>query len=137
MRVYLDSSALVKRVVSEPDADQLRSQLAQLSADGAALICSSLGWIEVTRALRAQLAALDDSGVNDFSDAAMSGILERPMSSEVVGLARRLGPSSLRTLDAIHLASALLTDVDVVIAYDGRLLDAARQHSLSTLSPHL
>lgn len=137
MRAYVDSSALVKRVVSEPDADRLRSHLAELASDGAALICSSLGWIEVTRALRAQLAALDDSAVNDFSDAALSGILERPMSSEVVGLARRLGPLGLRSPDAIHLASALLTDVDVVIAYDGRLLEAARQHGLTTLSPHL
>ncbi len=50
-------------------------------------------------------------------------------------MARRLGPPVLRSLDAIHLASALLTDVDVLVVDDERLLGAARHHGLTTASP--
>jgi len=53
----------------------------------------------------------------------------------VVGVARRLGPSSLRSLDAIHLATASIMAADVVIAYDGRLLRAAEELGFRTLSP--
>lgn len=132
MRVYVDSSALLKRVLAEPASAELISTLGRHAVDGTALICSSLGWIEVSRALRAQIA---DASVNDRCDIALSGIAERTINADVVALARRLQPPVLRSLDAIHLASALLTDADVVITYDQRLLDAARQHGLTTASP--
>ncbi len=118
MRAYIDSSALLKRVFAKPSSASLTSTLVEGSADGHALICSPLGWIEVSRALRSHLAGRDDASVNDLADAALAGVLERPMNAETVALARRVGPSSLRTLGAIHLASALLTDADLLIAYD-------------------
>lgn len=136
MRAYIGSSALLKRVFAKPSSASLTSTLVEGSADGHALICSSLGWwIEVSRALRSHLAGRDDASVNDLADAALAGVLERPMNAETVALARRVGPSSLRTLGAIHLASALLTDADLLIAYDVRLLDAAHHHGLTTASP--
>lgn len=135
MRAYIGSSALLKRVFAEPSSASLTSTLVEWSADGHALICSSLGWIEVSRALRSHLAGRDDASVNDLADAALAGVLKRPMNAETVALARRVGPSSLRTLGAIHLASALLTDADLLIAYDVRLLDAAHHHGLTTASP--
>lgn len=136
MRVYVDSSALLKRVVPERESAALVSTLATHARHGAALVCSSLGWVEVSRALRLRLADPEDESVNSWSDVALSGILERPINADVVALARRLSPRGLRSLDAIHLASAVLTDADVVVAYDLRLLDAARQHGLTTASPH-
>lgn len=134
MRVYVDSSALLKRVLAEPESAALNSTLAGYVAEDSALVCSSLGWIEVSRALRSGFAETDDS-VNDWCDVALSGILERPVNSDVVALARRLAPPVLRSLDAIHLASALLTDADVLLGYDQRLLDAARHQNLATASP--
>jgi predicted nucleic acid-binding protein len=62
-------------------------------------------------------------------------VAERPVTGEVVALARRLGPSSLRSLDAIHLASALAVDADVVLTYDDRLAEAVESHGLRTLAP--
>lgn len=135
MRVYVDSSALLKRVLAEPESDALSSALAKHARDGVALVSSSLGWIEVSRALRARFTDRDDDDVNDRCDAALSGILERPIDADVVALARRLRPPVLRSLDAVHLASALLTDVDAIVAYDVHLLDAARHHGLTTASP--
>ena len=65
----------------------------------------------------------------------MSGVDERPMSSDVVSLARRIEPLILRSLDAIHLASAVLIDADVVVTYDDRLADACRRNALAVESP--
>ncbi|MEO6144933.1 MAG: hypothetical protein ABIP19_13225 [Dermatophilaceae bacterium] len=50
-------------------------------------------------------------------------------------LARRLTPPVLRTLDAMHLASALLVDADVLVSYDQRLLETTKTHGISISSP--
>jgi hypothetical protein len=61
--------------------------------------------------------------------------MEHPMDSQVVALARRLRPPVLRTLDAIHLASALLLDADVVLTYDARLAEACVENGLVVAAP--
>ena len=66
---------------------------------------------------------------------ALSGILEIPIDADVVALARRLTPRVLGSLDAIHLASALLVGAHVVVAYDQRLLAAARDLGFSSSKP--
>lgn len=134
MRVYLDSSALLKRAFAEPESLALIRAVRGYVDDGTALVASSLAWVEVSRAVR---AADNDKHleVDDVVDTALSGVLEKPITAEVVALARRLRPSTLRSLDAIHLASALLLDVDVLLAYDRRLIDAAGDHRIRTLSP--
>lgn len=59
------------------------------------------------------------------------------LSRAVLRAAGQLEPAGLRTLDAIHLASALRVreHLDAVVAYDDRLLGAARQHGLVVRSP--
>ena len=132
MRVYVDSSALLKRVFAESESEALKASLRSHVAQDAALVSSSLAWVEVARALRAGTSGAD---IDDLSDRALSGILERPIGAEVVALARRLQPAVLRSLDAIHLASAILLDVDLVIAYDQRLAEAARHHGIKVSTP--
>jgi predicted nucleic acid-binding protein len=100
---------------------------------GDALISSALAWVEVSRALRAATGAVE---ADRLVDVAMSGVLEKPVSAEVVALARRLDPPVLRSLDAIHLASALLIDADVIVAYDQRLSAAAAHHGIRAMAPH-
>lgn len=55
----------------------------------------------------------------------------------VVESAGRLADPLLRSLDAIHLATALLIreDVDALLTYDERLAEAARAHGLAVASP--
>jgi predicted nucleic acid-binding protein len=133
MRVYVDSSALVKRVFTENESDELvdffdsRQQSADLVAS------SSLAWVEVSRAVLAR--ARTQTRAATLIEEAMSGVDERSMTSEVVSLARRVEPLVLRSLDAIHLASAVLIDADVVVTYDDRLADACRRNSLAVASP--
>jgi predicted nucleic acid-binding protein len=137
VRAYCDSSALVKRAVQEAESGPVEDVLEHYAAQGGAIICSSLGWVEITRALRSRLTgdSYDEAVINEAIDAALSGVAERLITEEVVGLARRVPPSVLRSLDAIHLATAILADADTVITYDDRLADACRQNGLTVLAP--
>ena len=141
MRIYADSSALIKRVVEEAESDALLAALddhiASDITNDTVVVSSSLAWIEVSRAL----SSLSDSGANsreqlvDAFEVALSGVAERPITADVVSLARRVAPPVLRTLDAIHLATAILLDVDVVLTYDDRLADACRHNGLAVSAP--
>lgn len=133
MRVYVDSSALIKRVVPEDESAELLSFLDAHYQQDDLLTSSSLAWIEVSRAVLSR--ARSPIAANDLIDEAMSGIDERPMTADVISVARRIEPSILRSLDAIHLTTAVLIDADVVVTYDDRLADACRRNSLAVASP--
>jgi predicted nucleic acid-binding protein len=125
---YLDSSAFVKVLTAEPESAALRrflqAQPAQVSSVlldvEAHRVAARLGTVVATRT--AQMLA---------------GIALAPITPEVRSLARTLPPPSLRSLDAIHLATALAlgSDLGVFVAYDRRLLDAAADAGLTVKSP--
>lgn len=135
MRVYLDSSSALKRVFEEPESDATTTFLRTRRDAGDVLASSSLAWIEVTRALRTRAAADPSIPIDDLTDIALSGVLERPITADIVALARRLAPDVLRSLDAIHLATALALDVDVVLTHDARLAEAVEHHGLTATAP--
>jgi predicted nucleic acid-binding protein len=135
MRVYVDSSALLKRSVAEAESEALEEALGRHVGDRDLLISSSLAWVEVSRALRIRFGAESADVVPAAIEDALSGIAERAIGADVVALARRIGPDALRSLDAIHLATALLVDADVVITCDGRLTFAARHNALEVAAP--
>ncbi|MCP2166082.1 type II toxin-antitoxin system VapC family toxin [Goodfellowiella coeruleoviolacea] len=134
MRVYLDSSALLKRVIDEPESEKLRVVLRGHVDERAVLLSSQLAWIEVSWAIRARFGS-GYATAADFVDDAMSGVAEYPVGDEVVSLSQRLNPNRLRSLDAIHVASAMLLDVDLLITYDDRMADAAQQNGLRCTMP--
>jgi uncharacterized protein len=133
VRIYVDSSALIKRVIDEPESDALDEALERHVADDDVLVASSLAWVEVTRAIRATAAG--EADLSDLIETALSGLAERPITADVVSLARRINPESLRSLDAIHLATAVLVDADLIVTYDGRLDAAARYNGLAVAKP--
>ncbi len=134
MRVYLDSSAVLKRVLAEAESADLVAVLDQHHAEGDVLVSSSLAWIEVARALRS-LHHATLAEVAGEVDTALSGVAEHPLVAEVVALARRVNPAVLRSLDAIHLASALLLDAGIVLTYDQRLAAACTEGGLAVAAP--
>jgi len=118
----------VKLVIEEEESAALRSRLTLYDAR----ITSELSVVELTRAVAgARPGSLPLAGAVLRSLALLR--IDRP----VLDRAARLGPPALRTLDAIHVASALTVgDVDLVfVAYDRRLLDAAREGGLPVASP--
>jgi predicted nucleic acid-binding protein len=60
---------------------------------------------------------------------------EHPVGDEVVSLSQRLNPHRLRPLDAIHVASAMLLDADLLITYDDRMSDAGQHNGLRCAAP--
>jgi predicted nucleic acid-binding protein len=137
VRVYFDSSALIKRSVQEAESDAVEAAFGRYVAEDAVIISSSLAWVEVSRALRTRLdsGSYGEDEIHDAVEGALAGVAERLITGEVIGLARRVAPPLLRTLDAIHLATAIMLDVDEVVVYDDRLIDACRSNGLTTAMP--
>ena len=125
--VYLDSSAIVKLAVLEPESDALRRHLRRRP-----LVSSALARTEVLRALL-------PSG--ETALAAGRRVLIRldlvRVSDRVLTLAGALLPGELRSLDAIHLATAgrLGSDLGEIVTYDDRMSIAARAMGYRVSAP--
>ena len=129
--LYVDASALLKRVVVEAESSAVRALLRERDQAGDLLTASSLAWLEVWRSLR-RAAVSDVPGV---VAAALSGVAEYPLDEAILRRARHVGPIELRSLDAIHLASAIAVGADAILTYDLRLADAAAAVGLASLAP--
>jgi predicted nucleic acid-binding protein len=129
--LYVDTSALLKRVIVEPESGVVRALLGARHDAGDLLTASSITWIEVWRSLRRALLV----DVEVLFEAALSGMAEFPLGDAVLARARRVGRDELRSLDAIHLASAIAVGADSILTYDNRLAGAAAAVGLAVLSP--
>lgn len=128
MRLYLDSSALVKRYVDEEGSDDVRIAMA------AAEVCST-SWVGFVETQRAVGRAVGLRGVTRF-EAELLGFDVVDFDRALAGRAGRIGwLTGLRSLDAMHLAAALsLSPGGLRFAtWDLRLHRAAREHGLRTL----
>lgn len=126
--LYLDSSALVKLVVTEPETSALRRYLRA----GPARVTSVLAVAEVLRA-----ALRRDDGLVETARRLLARIDRIALGTQLIERAGTLMPRDMRTLDALHVASALEIggELEAVVAYDRRLLDAATALGLPTASP--
>lgn len=124
---YLDSSAIVKLVVREPESEALRAFVRKRIS-----IASALVRTEVIRAVQPHGQAAVSA-----ARAALVPIRLVRITEGILDDAATLQPSSLRSPDAIHLATARLLGDELAefVAYDKRLLDAARTTGFSTASP--
>ena len=128
--LYLDSSAFVKVVVEEAESAALRSMLA---ASGAQRVSSSLLRTESLRAVR----YLGPSALLVVREGLRRvGLIS--VDDRILDAAGVLEPAVLRTLDAIHLATALAIgdDLEAIVTYDERMIAAAGLLGLTTTSPH-
>jgi predicted nucleic acid-binding protein len=95
-------------------------------------VCSALLRVEAVRAC----ARYGDDYVRQAL-AGLAAVALLPVDDDVLTRAASLTPAGLRTLDSIHLATALTVrdDIGVVIAYDERLAEAAAAHGLPVIAP--
>ncbi|MGH2595893.1 MAG: type II toxin-antitoxin system VapC family toxin [Actinomycetota bacterium] len=123
----MDASAIVKLVRREPETSAL---MMEIEADPEH-VSSALAWTEVVRASRRARVS------PDRAQAVLEGIGLVPVDDGILRGAGELSPTTLGTLDAIHLATALSLrgDLAAVLAYDDRLIAAARRQSLLVRSP--
>jgi predicted nucleic acid-binding protein len=128
--IYLDSSALMKLIRMEDETAALRDWLGERSEQP--VVSSELGRVEVLRAARRV-------GGRALAEArAVVGDIDLvPLDRAVQDLASDIGDPLLRTLDALHLASAVLLsdELTVFIAYDQRLTSAAQAAGLVVATP--
>ncbi len=106
--LYIDSTAMVKVVVEEAESPSLR----RVVADGGSLASSALLRTEVGRALRRADAAAADAVLRPV----LTGVTLVSVSRQILDAAVRVGRPELRSLDAIHLATALSLEVDAFVA---------------------
>jgi predicted nucleic acid-binding protein len=126
---YIDSSALVKLAVAEQETPALRADLRQKPV----LASSELLLVEVARATRRH----GDAAVHLGRAALMRLSYLVAMNHVVLERAGTLDPGHLRSLDAIHLSTALGLGADLagVITYDERLGSAAASLGMRVASP--
>ncbi len=131
-RVYLDTSALAKIFIAEKESSDLRQWLAEQEAP-LRLISSALLAVELTRLLRLVSPVMLGPAESFLSTDVDLVQITPPLLAD----AARVPPARLRTLDAIHLATALdLKDsVDFVLSYDKLLIEAAGAAGLPAASP--
>ncbi len=124
MKLYLDSSAIVKLVQRETESDALRRFLRRHRDDRR--VTSTLARVEVVRAIM-------NGGPAALAHACrqLARVDEITLDSDLLDTAATIAPGErLRSLDAIHLASvqALAPDLRAVVTYDQRM--AAAGHAL-------
>jgi predicted nucleic acid-binding protein len=128
--VYLDSSALVKLVVAEPESMALIERLRNWPER----VSSALALTELPRAL-ARVSA--GTVAHRRAREVMGRIALVDVDRRILATAAAIEPNSLRTLDAIHLATALTMreDLEVIVTYDRRLRAAAERVRIDVAAP--
>jgi predicted nucleic acid-binding protein len=126
--LYLDTSVLGRVLLNEPDTPAIRREMGRFEQH----ISSRLLSVELHR-----LGLRED--MLEYVKELLSGKVLIPMDEEILVAAETIAPSVVRTLDAIHLATAVrLTgagQLDALMTYDKQLATGAREHGLTVLSP--
>jgi len=126
--VYVDTSALARVLLEDPDKQVIGHSLTAFERK----VASRLLRVELRRVgLRRDLASRAEMLLADVS------LL--PIDEQTLAAAETLTPSSVGTLDAIHLATALRLaaegGLDALMTYDKRLAQGAEEHGLTVLAP--
>jgi uncharacterized protein len=126
--VYVDTSAVGRVLLGEPDAPAVLRDLAGFDQH----VASRLLRIELRR-----LALREDA--LEAADRLLDGLALIPLDDAILASSETLAPATVATLDAIHLATAVRLAaagvLDTVMTYDRRLADGAAHHGLQVVAP--
>jgi predicted nucleic acid-binding protein len=141
--IYLDSCALVKLIREEDESAALQAWLDERADE--VMVTSELARAEVLRVIRrnnhSERGELIDAGKlsADLDEAAgvLEAVTQVVVDRKVLDRAGALGAPMVRTLDAIHLATALDLQASTIefVTYDRRLAAVVRQAGLVAVSP--
>ncbi len=125
---YVDASALVKLIVAEAESDAMYRWYVEAERT----VTSRLGLVEVRRAVARSSDEVDPVVV----ESVLGSVAVVEVDAAIATEASALRPAALRTLDAIHLATALhIGEVEAFVTYDDRLAGAARGLGLPVVRP--
>jgi len=130
MQVYLDTSALLKLIVKEPESSALETYLGGFQSDRR--FTAALARAELVRAV----ARRESTASVEHARRVLGRLDLVPLTNRLLDAAAAMTPQALRTLDAIHLATAMTApDLRAVVTYDRRLADAAAAHGIPAVNP--
>ena len=131
--IYMDTSALTKLLIAEPETPELRNWLTSQIDQGDSAATSALGRVELMRTI----ARYGDISQADRARYLLDGLDILPLTEPMMSLAESVGPATLRSLEASHLAVAAYFDQELTafVTYDHRLLNGCRDIGLTTASP--
>ena len=118
----------MKLVVEEPESAALEGHV----RTDVALATSRIALVEVPRATALANPA---AGVREEGERLLASCMLVDVDDPLLRAAARLTSRDVRTLDAIHLATALRIEPDEVLVYDRRLREAAEERGLAVSSP--
>lgn len=124
---YVDASALAKLILEEAGSLEMR----RWYIESERVVTSRVGVVETRRAVARQ--AHDPAHL----EVILRSVETIEFDVAVARTASAIGPATLKTLDAIHLASAaaMVPELDAFVTYDDRLADAARALGLPVIRP--
>lgn len=126
--VYVDASVLVHVLVEAPEAPAIRLALTQFEER----VASRLLVAEVRRTAFRR-------GLLDLAEPLLRRVTIVPMDEAILRKAETIEPTTVATLDAIHLATAVRMaargQLDAVMTYDQRLAEGARHHGIEVVCP--
>jgi predicted nucleic acid-binding protein len=126
--IYVDTSAVLKLVVAEEESASVADYLSEAAARGDSLVASMLLYTELHCA--GHRRRIPAGLVNDV----LAGINLVDLARSDLMFAAAM-PGHLRSADAIHLATAIRLQADLLVAYDTELLAAAVEAGLDVASP--
>lgn len=128
MRCYIDASAAAKLIRSEPESDALADFL-EARTETMGIVSSMLLETELRR-----IAVREHAPQTSVTEVLQGISLVEPERAHfhAAGIFPGVG---LRSLDALHLVTAMRAEADVMVAYDQRLLVAAASLGMATISP--
>jgi len=139
MRLFLDTSALAKRYVAEPGSEELERLFSSLVSEA---FISTLALVEFGSALGRKWKTREigrtqaSQAMREFEKDWQSVFIKIPVSEGLAESAASLALSlSLKGADAVHLASAQAAGIDLFVASDRPLSEAARKIGLKTYDP--
>lgn len=126
--VYVDTSVFGRVILEEPDKAAIKRALATFDRSVA------------SRLLRVELRRIGGrESVLEEADRILDSVQLIPMDETVLATAETISPTTVGTLDAIHLATAVRLskagELDALMTYDKRLADGASKHGITVLSP--
>lgn len=126
--IYVDTSALGRVVLGEPDAQAIRARLAQFDP----WFANELLVVELRRLGRRE-------GVLPQAERTLAAVNLVPLTRTLLERASRLDPVEVRSLDAIHLCTAVdlhsAGSIAAVLTYDLQLQAGCKHHRITIEAP--
>lgn len=133
--IYLDSSAIVKLIVREPESEALQARIR-----GGAIVSSELALTEVPRAIwrvRIGRRGTEQEALRHATQRTLEALALVPLERSALIAAGTLPPAPLRALDAIHIVAALTIadDLACFVTYDRRQQEGVEAAGLPLGAP--